>query len=744
MNGRHTWSKGLISAIAVMVLTGGMVAGLFYEASAVEMTIDSVGDAPHDGQSEHSFEVQITIPEDQHILIDEIRAVVESADNEDKENPVIEADESCDFPFTGPCPETTQGPSIIQNIAWTNEDDIEEGAHGYGYVTFEHTGYGYDDDHGYGYGPMSVQDYANGYGYGYGHEDGATLNFIVTLNPSQLDTGDHWLTFIVDTGLDLPFQLQTEAKHFVIESAPSSPGGGGGGGGPTAAPSLGSPMVANPGETATFTGLQLPDFVNEFTITFDDACEGCIVDIDAGPDQPPAAPQAPGVNAMAWFSLDITQDGDSIADIIRDGTLDFNIPAENLGDTDPESVFLLRAADGWEALSTTFTGVSMGMYTFEAELPGFSYFTAASSEDAPELIEANPAAGATIGPHAPVVEITLHDEAGIDLDATTLQVGGADVSFDANPLTSSGDHCKSGECTLTYDFGEVFPGGVPEGTYGVHLEAVDASGNTLTHSFSFAYETACNTPPNILDREPRDGAILNENTVEFTLHVAGASGACALDLDTLQFRVNFEPIDINDLTLDEDRDDADNLVGLSVMHPAQLEDGVHTLDVRVANQIGQLVSAAWVITTDETAPQVTFIEDPTEEIVPLGVDEDLPLPERVIVATSTPSIVIGFEEPTSGIDADETRLLMDGEELAAEVTATEIRYTFEDALDDGEYAMTLVLTDQAGNQETHTWTMEVDTGLPAYLLFVMFLVAVAILAAVGYGVYKRRPPKFGN
>lgn len=739
MNGRPIWSKGIISAVAVMILTGGMVAGLFQQANAITITSEGVPtEAILANDDPFTITFTIDIPEGHHIPVENVQAVLETTNGAEKVSPGIVASVTCDTPIQG-CPSTSS--DALTSIEFTGEAGTEVGENGYGYasIDFENTGYGYFEGHGYGYAHASFEGSTSGYGYGYGYNQSADLTFQVTVDPSELETGHHWLTFVLDTGIGLTGfeEIHAPAEHFLVVSPPSTTPGGSGGG-----PSVGSPVDVDPSETLTFDGFQLPDLVNELTVTLDDECQGCEVNIDATTTPPAGAPPTPGVNAMVWFDIDVRRDGTSISDIVRDGTLSFDIPEGNLGDVDPDSVFLFRSADGWEPLRTEFVGESSGVYTFEAALPGFSTFAAASSDEAPELVDATPPGGSTIGPQAPVVEITLDDDAGIDLEATTLSIGEAnDVDFDAAPLTTGGDHCKSGECTITYALGDVFPGGVPEGTYTVDLEAVDASGNAMAHAFEFTYESACQTPPSLLEHEPRDGEIFNVNNVVFSLHLAGAEGACALNLDSLQFRVNFEAIPHEDLIFDEERDLAGGLQALSVTYPDRLEDDAHTIDVRIQNQIGQQTAAAWVITTDTSAPQVTFIDDPDNELLePQGVDVDLPIADRLTVTASTPTIVIGFEEPASGIDVEETTLRMDGELLPAEVTATQLTYAFEEALDDGEYAMELILVDQAGNQETHTWTMEVDTGLPAYLLFVIFLVAATIIAAVGYGVYKRRPP----
>ena len=131
---------------------------------------------------------------------------------------------------------------------------------------------------------------------------------------------------------------------------------------------------------------------------------------------------------------------------------------------------------------------------------------------------------------------------------------------------------------------------------------------------------------------------------------------------------------------------------------AALSEGSHTLKLSIADRIGNTANTTWRFTVDTVAPAISAM---------------LPT-DGSILANSPPAISAQYQD-AGGIDVSKVQLTIDGAAVtgSAAISATGISYQPVTALADGTHAIALTVVDMAGNAASSTWSITLDTVVPA-------------------------------
>jgi hypothetical protein len=252
---------------------------------------------------------------------------------------------------------------------------------------------------------------------------------------------------------------------------------------------------------------------------------------------------------------------------------------------------------------------------------------------------------------------------GVNASSAAMAVDGTLVAFVTNINPSTG------ACSFSYS------GTFADGTHTASVTVSDNAGNLAAASIGFSVDTSA---PAITDISPPDGSLT-------------ASGSPTIGA---QF-VSWRGIDESSVVIRVDGTDvtASAVVaasGFSLSMP--LSDGVHVVYVEVSNIFGNAASASWSFTIDTTAPQITSMSPAS----------------GAFTNNSRPAISASFSDAMSGINATSVQLLINGTDATplATVTSSGITYMPATALPDGIAAVTLTVSDNAGNTATATWTID--------------------------------------
>lgn len=367
--------------LAAILITAGMVTALFDEARAIGVQVDDPDTASILTTTDQiKVPVTITVPEDQRLPIQSVKAILESTPTPTKTDAVRVDSATCTTPIPDGCVNTTS--EVITEISFGGStpglDD-----HGYGdcggYCFVEHPGYGYTPLHGYGY----LIDDLVGEGYelvdgdhGYGYANGELqLSFEITISPANLNaSGHYWLTFQAHTGSQILGSIQGPAKHLQIFEGQVSG-------------TIDQVFDAKKNQVVE-VDVQEDDEttkgVKQVNVTFKEDCPGCRLVVETFDDSPApeTTPDLPdGKTPVRFLTLEI-QDGDGnvVDDKVQTGTIDFQLDQADLdglpGITDPGDVVLFRLSSGqWQALDTDLlTDPDADPVVYRATLPGFSTF----------------------------------------------------------------------------------------------------------------------------------------------------------------------------------------------------------------------------------------------------------------------------------------------------------------------------------------------------------------------------------
>ncbi len=535
----------LATFAGVLILVGGLMVGLFQEASAVEMAWD---DAPTTVTGSTTFTMDVHVPNGQRLPIETIEVVIEQ---ENPNNPGTKIDPSivtraeCRYDAT-PGSEcsgaslTTSGSKsdAVSSITFVNafkgqpangytleESDFSEDT---GY-SFTGTGYGYDvlspqwqagtGSQGYGYGYSS--EFANSYsgsGYSYGYNDDLFLRFEVTIDGGNLDTGTHWATFLTKIDSDVVPDQHSPFTEFNVQRSSGSPGGGGGGGAADGRldVGVGDTFDGDDGQKIRVTS-GLPDGLQELQIELAMDCNDCSIQVTRSSSGSSGAENR-GFTPIYFLTIEVLDDeGDVIDGAVAEGYLLFNVGQDELpGNSQAPSVTLLRNAQGWTPLSTTLDSASdADPLVYNGTLPGFSEFAVAADTQGPTISDGSPT-GIT-QQVTPTISASWDDNREVNPNSLVLTID------DVRHSSTRGDMSRTTD-GFTYVPGTALSLGMHE----VSATVKDISGVETTETWTFQITSVdCPTPPRITSVQPSDGA--TDVALDATITVTVQEGDCAIE-----------------------------------------------------------------------------------------------------------------------------------------------------------------------------------------------------------------------
>ncbi len=283
----------------------------------------------------------------------------------------------------------------------------------------------------------------------------------------------------------------------------------------------------------------------------------------------------------------------------------------------------------------------------------------------PQVTGMSPASGALTNNSRPAISVAFSDAtSGIAAASARILINGTDVT----PLvtvTSSG---------VTY----VPATALPDGIAAVTVTVSDNAGNEVTATWSFTVDT---TPHDVSAISPANASLVAASSSVVAAQFSDLNGIDASSVALM--------IDGTDVTGSASVDGS----GISVS--VHLSEGAHTVGLTVADAAGNVAIVTWSFTVDTTPPQVTGMSPAS----------------GALTNNSRPAISVAFSDATSGIAAASARILINGTDVTPLVTVTSsgVTYVPATALPDGIAAVTVTVSDNAGNEVTATWSFTVDT-----------------------------------
>lgn len=552
----------------VLVLSGGLLFGLFQSVGAVDIFVTDQDDDNIQMNDEVTFTVTVTVPEDERLPVSSVRAVVEETEISgvtDGDQPDFSAKEGAEDVAAATCKDTV-GPGLPncsqEDLTDTLGDAITSiefvggspsDLPGYGYETctvchVNHTGYRFTGGYGYGYidadlhgDHYQINDVVGGYGYNNGDLE---LYWDVTVDASELNgVGHYWLTFMVQTGSSVISDLEGSAYAFdVVQPVTGGPGGGGGGGGDGGVPGSGAnapPIIGEPGESfdVKVDGkvhiTNLPAGFSKLGVTFNQDCDGCSIEFDAHSARPSSLPNPmdTGFDDMSWFSIDVHDANGNVLDgyVNDDVFLEFEVDQGDLDEDDqPGHVTLLHHTNPWEAEPTELVSdADADPLVYNATIRGFSEFATATDEEPPSITDMEPSEPSSLA--RPTISASFADNRGIDTSSFVLLFNGEEVTSEDGTLTVDEDG-------FTFAPAEA----VTEDTHAVEATIMDESGWEATETWSFqVQDIECDPAPDIVSVTPADGA--EDVAMDATITATVQEGECAIE--AFSMTVDGEEID---------------------------------------------------------------------------------------------------------------------------------------------------------------------------------------------------------
>ncbi len=283
----------------------------------------------------------------------------------------------------------------------------------------------------------------------------------------------------------------------------------------------------------------------------------------------------------------------------------------------------------------------------------------------PTITNLQPPDASIINNSTPTISANYSDPSGINVSSVVLEVDGIDVTSSATVTASN----------VSY-----IPGtALSDGIHTVYLEVKDNVNNLATATWSFTVDTS---PPMIANLQPHDGSTTNDNTSIISADYSDPSG-----INESSVLLEVDGVDVTSSA-------TVTASGVSYIPGTALQDGIHTVNLEVKDNYGNLATATWTFTVDTTPPTITNLQPP----------------DSSITNDNTPTISGNYTDP-SGINASSVVLKVDGIDVTsfALVTVSGVNYTPGTVLSDGIHTIYLEVRDNVNNLATVTWSFTVDT-----------------------------------
>lgn len=532
----------ILSFLGVLILSGGLLLGLFQEARAVNITVTDEPNSISTGDTA-TFTVSIEIPQGEELPISSVRSVVEKTESagpdfDAKRDATVVADATCPASAGPGLPRCTQFSDLTTNVGdavrkieFTGGSPDHLDGYGYqlcgSYCFVTHTGYDFTGDQNQGYGYERPELHGEGYELddstgGYGYDQGTlTLNWDVTVDTGKLDgTGNYWLTFIVNTDSNVLGKLEGKAHYFSVSGGGGPPvdgGGGGGGGARTIGLAQAFDASANERVKIILEG-EIPGF-QELLVKFNRDCQGCSIHMTSHGSSPPSGADAVPSHARAieYFTIEVRDSDDNVVEgIIDEGSLVFEIEQSDLDDDEtPSQAALMHVVNPWEFEDTRLTNSETDdPLVYNGTFRGFSLFATAVDTQPPEISNHKPT-GSTSSV-TPTISADFSDNRGINENTLILEVDGREKSG------------QSGSLEVTEEgFSFVPAQTLSDGAHDVSVTIKDDSGLETTKEWTFRVsDVDCPEPPRITQVEPSEGET-NVSTSP-TIRVTVQEGSCPI------------------------------------------------------------------------------------------------------------------------------------------------------------------------------------------------------------------------
>jgi hypothetical protein len=197
------------------------------------------------------------------------------------------------------------------------------------------------------------------------------------------------------------------------------------------------------------------------------------------------------------------------------------------------------------------------------------------------------------------------------------------------------------------------------------------------------------TPPVITNLTPPAGSFISSTRP--TVSASFADEESGVDLESAVFAV--DGVDVTSSAVV-------SAAGIAWGPGEAMEEGVHSLELRVTDGAGNRATATWSFTIDLIPPTLSIVEPA----------------EPVITGNPTPSIVVTYADVLSGVDPSTLEITLDDADITAScaVTATGASCAAL-PLQHGSHSMTVVVQDRAGQTQvaTRTFQLLLDVAPPA-------------------------------
>jgi hypothetical protein len=279
---------------------------------------------------------------------------------------------------------------------------------------------------------------------------------------------------------------------------------------------------------------------------------------------------------------------------------------------------------------------------------------------APSVTDVAPAG--TISDDMPVLSASYSD-AGTGIDVSTVQ------------LTLNGDVMKAEVTPTQVSFGvmEALRAGV---TYTVSVSVADKAGNVGSASSTFELE----------DRAPTISGMSPTGTVQSVDVAVSANysdSGSGIDQSTALMKVDGVAVPATP-----------SASGISYQATGLMA-GSHTAYVEVADKFGNVGSANWSFTVEQTPPTISSIEPDGE------------------VSTAKPTISAEYSDSGTGINVSSVVLKLGGQILPAAATETSVSFKVLVPLELGvTYKVEVEVADKAGNVASDSSTFSLETDPP--------------------------------